>query len=146
MGVISKSLKTNFKQIYVQVESRFRSLEIQLISEQPAQRVKAKGAALMLFVCVSFGIPNGDACGILPCLLRAVASFCVVAVALLLGSSHGRPASCRCYFCITLHFFSCENTTFYFQGCARYFFAAGLCSDCPIESRRQSCVCNFIIK
>lgn len=105
MGVISKSLKTKFKQIYVQVESRFRSLEIQPISVQPVQRVKAKGAALMLFVCVSFGIPNEDACGILPCLHRAVASFCVVAVALLLSSSHGRPASCRCYFCITLHFF-----------------------------------------
>lgn len=106
MEVISKSLKTKFKQIYVQVESRFRSLEIQLISEQTAQRVKAKGAALVLFVCVSFGIPNGDACGILPCLRRAVASFCVVAVALLLGSSHERPALVGAIFvshCIFFH-------------------------------------------
>lgn len=133
MEVISKSLKTKFKQIYVQVESRFRSLEIQLISEQTAQRVKAKGATLVLFVCVSFGIPNGDACGVLPCLRRAVASFCVVAVALLLGSSHERPASCRCYFCITLHFFSRENTTFYFQGCACYFLQLVCVQTAPLN-------------
>lgn len=34
----------------------------------------------------------------LPRLRRAVASCCVVAVALLLDSSHGRLALCRCYF------------------------------------------------
>lgn len=46
-GVISKSLKTKFREVYDQVGSRFCLWMIQLITEQCA---KAKGAALMLFV------------------------------------------------------------------------------------------------
>ena len=62
MGVISKSLKTKFRQIYDRVESRFPSLVIQLMLEQPAQRVKAKGAALVLFAFGQLWVASSLAC------------------------------------------------------------------------------------
>lgn len=142
MRVISKSLKTKFRQILCpRGESRLPWLVTQLISELP---VKAGGAAPMLSAL-------GRALGtVVP--RRAITSYRVVAIALLLDSSHGRPAFCRCWVCIPPRTFFMCKCNFLPSGLLHavvcfvffFFFTVGLRSVCPLASRHWSCVCNFI--
>lgn len=69
----------------------------------------------------------------LPRLRRAVASCCVVAVALLLNSSHGRLALCRCYFCIPLDFFHVQMQLFTFRAVVCYFLQLVCVQTAPLN-------------